>query len=230
MPYPSGDKVEFTIIFLSRRRGDENATCNPQLSSLTTIETDGQKLSVFLKNLSLICWKYGVETKQLKRSVRRNLERFPSDFMFELNNEELNSLKMSMRCNFGTSKRGGMMYAPFAFTEQGVAMLSSVLRSDTAIEVNIRIMRAFVAVRRYLATPKCENCQLEDRVKRLADYIEEVLADQNDQNEYVNRKLAAFDNAIAMLQAAVFSNETDGQEEKSKRVFNLEVKGFKKKG
>lgn len=171
---------------------------------------------------------YGVETKQLKRSVRRNLERFPSDFMFELNNEELNSLKMSMRCNFGTSKRGGMMYAPFAFTEQGVAMLSSVLRSDTAIEVNIRIMRAFVTVRRYLATPKCENCQLEDRVKRLADYIEEVLADQNDQNEYVNRKLAAFDNAIAMLQAAVFSNETDGQEEKSKRVFNLEVKGFKR--
>lgn len=58
---------------------------------------------------------YGVETKQLKRSVRRNLERFPSDFMFELNNEELNSLKMNMRCNFGTSKRGGMMYAPFAF-------------------------------------------------------------------------------------------------------------------
>ena len=89
-------------------------------------------------------------------------------------------------------------------------------------------MRAFVAVRRYLATPKCENCQLEDRVKRLADYIEEVLADQNDQNEYVNRKLAAFDNAIAMLQAAVFSNETDVQEEKSKRVFNLEVKGFKR--
>ena len=65
-------------------------------------------------------------------------------------------------------------------------------------------------------------------MKRLADYIEEVLADQNDQNEYVNRKLAAFDNAIAMLQAAVFSNETDGQEEKSKRVFNLEVKGFKR--
>lgn len=171
---------------------------------------------------------YGVETKQLKRSVRRNLGRFPSDFMFELNNEEFNSLKMSMKCNFGTSKRGGVMYAPFAFTEQGVAMLSSVLRSDTAIEVNIRIMRAFVAVRRYLAVPKCENCQLEDQVKKLAAYIEEVLADQNDQNEYVNRKLAAFDNAIAMLQAAVFNDETDVQEEKPKRVFNLEVKGFKK--
>lgn len=166
---------------------------------------------------------YGVETSQLKRAVRRNLERFPSDFMFELNNEEFNALKMSIRCQFGTlsgNKSELPKYAPFAFTEQGVAMLSGVLRSPTAIEVNIRIMRTFVAVRQYLAAPKCGNCQLEGEVKRLAAYIEEILADQNEINEDTR-------NAIAVLQAAVFSDEPKG-EEQNKRVFSMEVKGFKK--
>ena len=80
-------------------------------------------------------------------------------------------MKMSLRCQFGTLDitPGDLpKYAPFAFTEQGVAMLSGVLRSPTAIEVNIRIMRAFVAFRRYLATPNCGHCQLEGEVKRLA--------------------------------------------------------------
>lgn len=162
---------------------------------------------------------YGVETKQLKRAVRRNLERFPPDFMFELNMEEFNSLKMSLRCQFGTLDitPGDLpKYAPFAFTEQGVAMLSGVLRSPTAIEVNIRIMRAFVAIRRYLATPNCGHCQLEGEVKRLAAYIEEILADQNEINEDTR-------NALAVLQAAVFP--VDGTD-KEKRIFNITVKGF----
>ena len=162
---------------------------------------------------------YGVETKQLKRAVRRNLERFPPDFMFELNMEEFNSLKMSIRCQIGTLDvtPGDLpKYAPFAFTEQGVAMLSGVLRSPTAIEVNIRIMRAFVAFRRYLATPNCGHCQLEGEVKRLAAYIEEILADQNEINEDTR-------NAIAVLQAAVFP--VDGTD-KDKRIFNMTVKGF----
>ena len=162
---------------------------------------------------------YGVETKQLKRAVRRNLERFPPDFMFELNMEEFNSLKMSLRCQFGTLDitPGDLpKYAPFAFTEQGVAMLSGVLRSPTAIEVNIRIMRAFVAIRRYLATPNCGHCQLEGEVKRLDAYIEEILADQNEINEDTR-------NAIAVLQAAVFP--VDGTD-KEKRIFNITVKGF----
>lgn len=162
---------------------------------------------------------YGVETKQLKRAVRRNLERFPPDFMFELNMEEFNSLKMSLRCQFGTLDitPGDLpKYAPFAFTEQGVAMLSGVLRSPTAIEVNIRIMRAFVAIRRYLATPNCGHCQLEGEVKRLAAYIEEILADQNEINEDTW-------NALAVLQAAVFP--VDGTD-KEKRIFNITVKGF----
>lgn len=93
---------------------------------------------------------YGVETKQLKRQVRRNIERFPTDFMFELSKEELELL----RCQFGTSKQGGLRYLPMAFTEQGVAMLSSVLNSQTAIRVNIRIIRVFLRMREMLMTNK----------------------------------------------------------------------------
>jgi hypothetical protein len=92
---------------------------------------------------------YGVETKQLIRAVKRNLPRFPDDFMFQLNEEEFENL----RFHFGTSSQwGGRRYAPYAFTEQGVAMLSSVLHSRRAIQVNIEIMRAFVRLRRILAS------------------------------------------------------------------------------
>jgi len=93
---------------------------------------------------------YGVVTKTLNRAVRRNRERFPSDFMFELRVKEIALL----RYQFGTSNagRGGRRYRPFVFTEQGVAMLSSVSHSDRAIQVNIAIMRAFVRLRRLLAT------------------------------------------------------------------------------
>ena len=90
---------------------------------------------------------YNVETKQLKRAVNRNLERFPEDFMFKLTKDEYQSL----RCRFGTLKRGGhIKYLPYAFTEQGVAMLSSVLNSKRAILVNIQIVRAFTKLRKML--------------------------------------------------------------------------------
>ncbi len=92
---------------------------------------------------------YGVETGALVRAVKRNLNRFPTDFMFQLSPEEWTNL----RCQIGISNsRGGRRYAPFVFTEQGVAMLSSVLRSDQAVQVNIEIMRAFVRLRELLAT------------------------------------------------------------------------------
>jgi hypothetical protein len=92
---------------------------------------------------------YGVETKSLVRAVKRNLERFPQDFMFQLNQDESENL----RYQFGTSREwGGRRYAPYAFTEQGIAMLSSVLRSQRAIQVNIEIMRAFIRLRQLLAT------------------------------------------------------------------------------
>ena len=93
---------------------------------------------------------YEVETKVLNRAVKRNLQRFPSDFMFQLMAEEV----VLLRCQIGTSKkgRGGRRYLPYVFTEQGVAMLSSVLNSERAISVNIEIMRAFVKLRQMLAS------------------------------------------------------------------------------
>ena len=170
---------------------------------------------------------YGVEVRTLNQSVKRNENRFPPDFMFQLNREEWEILKSQ----FVTSSWGGVRKLPYAFTEQGVAMLSSVLRSDAAIEVNIRIMRTFVAVRQYLSSSKCGNCQLEAEVKRLAAYIEEVLADANERDEMMEKKIDKIENTIdilqtdiAMLQANLYQEE---QEPREKRIFEMEVKGFK---
>lgn len=103
---------------------------------------------------------YGIETKRLKEQVRRNRSRFPSDIMFELTDEEFESL----RSQFATSnKRGGLRYHPFAFTETGVAMLSSVLNSEQAIQVNLQIMRAFVSMRRFMMA----NAQVFQRIEAL---------------------------------------------------------------
>jgi hypothetical protein len=93
---------------------------------------------------------YGVPTKSLNLAVKRNHERFPEDFMFQLSREEYDSL----RFHFETSKRGGRRYLPYAFTENGVAMLSSVLSSKIAIRVNIQIMRTFSKLREFLLTHK----------------------------------------------------------------------------
>ena len=90
-----------------------------------------------------LAFLYQIETKRLKEAVRRNIDRFPDDFMFELTKEEFENL----RTQFATSSYGGTRYMPFAFTEQGVAMLSSVLNSKKAIEINIAIMRTFVVLR-----------------------------------------------------------------------------------
>ena len=100
---------------------------------------------------------YGVATGALNRQVKRNEERFPEDFMFRLSAEEWNNLK----CQIGISSWGGDRQLPYAFTENGIAMLSSVLRSPTAIEVNIRIMRAFSAMRRFLLA----NAQMFQRIE-----------------------------------------------------------------
>lgn len=105
---------------------------------------------------------YEVDTKILKRAVRRNIDRFPEDFMFEINKAELENL----RCPFGTSSWGGIRYVPFAFTEQGVAMLSSILRSKKAVNVNIEIMRAFVKLRELMLTHKDLATKLETLEKK----------------------------------------------------------------
>ena len=106
---------------------------------------------------------YEVETKNQKKQVKRNIQRFQDDFMFRLSKEEFESL----RCQFGTSSSeyGGRRYQPIVFTELGIAMLSSVLRSEKAVEVNISIMRTFVKLRSYYA--------LEDRVERKVDKLEQ---------------------------------------------------------
>ena len=128
---------------------------------------------------------YEVEVKYLKRQVNRNIERFPKDFMFELTHEEYDSL----RCQIGTLKNGRgqhAKYPPYVFTEEGVAMLSGVLRSKTAIQVNINIMRAFVLIRQTVAAWQSTNLkveQLSHKVDQLNAYIEEILHDQNDVNE-----------------------------------------------
>ena len=141
---------------------------------------------------------YGTETKRLKESVKRNIKRFPSDFMFELTKEEHDAL----RSNFATSnKRGGTRYMPFAFTELGVSMLSTVLNSDVAIEINISIMRAFVAIRQLvLASPAVEVKELQKEVKELKQYIEEVFTDYNDINEDTRTQIELINETLAELQ------------------------------
>ena len=116
---------------------------------------------------------YGVETKQLKRAVRRNIIRFPDDFMFELSEEETESL----RCQIGTSKnvgRGGSRYMPMAFTEQGVAMLSSVLNTERAVLVNIHIIRVFTKMRELLIMHKDVLLKLEQLEKKVGQHDEQI--------------------------------------------------------
>ncbi len=144
---------------------------------------------------------YGVETGQLKRAVRRNMERFEGDdFMFELTKDELS------RCQIGILNRGrgsNIKYLPFAFTELGVAMLSSVLRSATAIEINRGIMRAFVTVRQMIAANPValRLSTLEKNFQELKQDLEEIFADYNDINEDTRIQLDAINTALAALQS-----------------------------
>ena len=140
---------------------------------------------------------YEVETKYLKQMVRRNAERFPEDFMFQLSNEEVNCLISSLRLQIATSNKGGTRYSPFAFTEQGIAMLSGILRSPKAIEVNINIMRAFVRMRQYLLShaPKKELDELRERI----EYLEEDVTSDRDSYE---KQFDELFSAFAKLSAA----------------------------
>ena len=157
---------------------------------------------------------YNVPTKALKQAVRRNIERFPDDFMFELTQPEYNSLLYSIRSQFVTlenidGKGKYPKYPPFAFSELGVAMLSSVVNSEKAIRANINIMRAFVAVREYLltfATESVEIAQLKERVLRLeyaAIQLERSTDDNiqaiNDLSEDMGKELDTIYEAITAL-------------------------------
>ena len=175
---------------------------------------------------------YGVETRRLNEQVKRNIERFPEDFMFQLTKGELEILRShfvtlenlmsqnatsnaadnqevdNWKSQNATSKSAkmGLRKAPYAFTENGVAMLSSVLKSPLAIQVNIGIMRAFTEFRKMAASLSLPNssediAQLRKDFEELKLDIEDILHDQNDINESTRIQLEAIDTAIAELQA-----------------------------
>ena len=187
---------------------------------------------------------YGVETKRLNEAVRRNIERFPEDFMFKLNKSEwvflrsqIETLKESdmntdtenidvietnlrsqivtsrldkannentthLKSQIATSSWGGTRKLPTAFTELGIAMLSSVLRSETAIQVNINIMRAFVMIRQTVAAWQSTNLkveQLEHKVDNLSARVDEILHEQNNNNMEIAVQIEAINNALDQL-------------------------------
>ena len=155
---------------------------------------------------------YGSETKRLKEAVRRNLKRFPCDFMFELTKEEFESLRSQIA---SSNKRGGTRYMPFAFTEQGVAMLSSVLNSEAAIEINISIMRAFVTVRQYLSSVNNTTKEIEElkqRMKMLEEGNEDTIAAVNDLSEDTRKELD--DIYLALSQLADKQKQINQQRER----------------
>jgi hypothetical protein len=164
---------------------------------------------------------YGVKVKALNQAVKRNIERFPDDFMFQLTKGEWEILKSqivisnsadnqtdnALRSQFVTLKNGRgehKKYMPYAFTELGVAMLSSVLRSPLAIQVNIGIMRAFVEMRRRVSAvsdAQSDVAQLRKDFEELKQDIEDMLRDQNDINESTRAQLDAISTALSELQS-----------------------------
>ena len=150
---------------------------------------------------------YQVETRVLKQAVRRNLDRFPEDFMFEVTEYEYNSLIISLRSQFVISNdRGGRRYMPYAFTEHGTIMLASLLRSDIAVQASIKITRAFVAMRNYIMSTRhieAELSELRAKLKLLEHSDEENLEAINDLSEDMRSEISAIYEAIAALSVKV---------------------------
>lgn len=141
---------------------------------------------------------YGIETKRLKEQVRRNINRFPVDFMFDLTDEEFRNL----RSQIATSSWGGSRYKPMVFTEQGVAMLSSVLNSERAISVNIKIIRVFTRMRAMIESHKeilkklemleKKDIELDEKVSLIFEYLKELEQTKQEENEIKTRKRIGF--------------------------------------
>ena len=179
---------------------EKERALNPTTIESLIYEIRGQKVMLDFDLAEL----YQVETKRLKESVRRNIERFEGDdFMFELTSEEYNSLIISLRSQIATSnERGGRRHMPFAFTEQGVAMLSSVLKSERAIQVNRSIIRAFVAMRNYIMSTKTITSELEAikaKLELLERNDEDNLEAINDLSEDMRQEIDTIYQAIAAL-------------------------------
>ena len=161
---------------------------------------------------------YQVTTGNLNKAVKRNIRRFPADFMFQLTKDEFDELKNNLIFQFGTSRWGGTRKQPYAFTEQGVAMLSGILHSTIAIDMNIAIMRAFVAIRRMAASlpqPSEDIRQLRQDFEDLKLDIEDILANQNDINEDTRIQLELINQSLAALQAT--------QRPPRKRIVGFEI-------
>ncbi len=124
---------------------------------------------------------YEVETKYLNRVVKRNIQRFPDEFMFQLTKSEWENL----RCQIVTFKNDVRKYLPYAFTEQGVAMLSSVLNSEQAIQINIKIMKTFVAMRKLAL----EHKDLQEQISELRQYFIQYAKDNNDEIDRINEAI-----------------------------------------
>ena len=171
---------------------------NLQLIQSKIYEIRGQKVMLDFDLAEMYC----VETKRLKEAVRRNIDRFEGDdFMFELTKKEITELSRTQFATLNKGRGSNIKYLPFAFTELGVAMLSSVLNSKPAIEINRGIMRAFVAVRQMLSNPIESRVErIETQVKELKQYMEEVLVDQNDINEDTMVQLELINQTLAELQ------------------------------
>lgn len=143
---------------------------------------------------------YGVETRVLNQAVKRNLERFPEDFMFKLSQDEVEIWKSQIVMS--NSVKMGLRRTPYAFTELGVAMLSSVLNSKTAIQINMGIMRAFVAVRESISLLTDSNNRLtllEKNFSELKADLEEIFSDYNDINEDTRMQLEMINESLAEL-------------------------------
>ena len=144
---------------------------------------------------------YNVETKVLNQAVKRNIKRFPEDFMFQLSKTEFQIWKSQIVTS--NSDKMGLRRPPYAFTEQGVAMLSGILNSDVAIDTNIKIIRAFVALRRNVTIPETsERIKLiEKEIEFIKSEMEDTLEIKNDINESTRAQLAAINDALIELQA-----------------------------
>ena len=153
---------------------------------------------------------YHVETKVLNQAVKRNIERFPADFMFQLSKEEVHYWKSQIVTS--NSIKMGLRKPPYAFTELGVAMLSSVLNSKEAIQENINIMRAFVLMRQALSELAATNLKVEQlsrRVDQLDHYVDDILRDQNDINEATATQIDLIQDSLAELNAEKMEKEED---------------------
>ncbi len=170
-----------------------------QLIQSKIYEVRGQKV-ILDRDLAEL---YNVTTSNLNKAVKRNIRRFPDDFMFQLTKAEFDELKTNLIFQNGTSNWGGTRKLPYAFTEQGLAMLSGLLNSDIAIKVNVNIMRAFVAIRQMITdnSPLKRLSTLEKNFNELKQDLEEIFADYNDINEDTRAQIEAINTTLAELQA-----------------------------